>query len=197
MKWTKAYFQELVPPISETTVSEILPFYDPATGSYTVPRDEPVLVSIDFESLCWFATGTYPENHPMNGLYKYSPITEIGWTLLDTRDFTKLKTPPGDRAVDIFKTMKSSHYIINEFRGHFDGKCGNYHETEPYNFAFGKSKYIPTEDIPKILIKRLEQVMKPRNLTKRERDENIPRNIVFLTWAPDLEICTLERFGLD
>jgi hypothetical protein len=60
-RWTKGYFlQELVPPISETTVSEILPSYDPATGSYTLPRDEPVIVSIDFESLCWFATGTCP-----------------------------------------------------------------------------------------------------------------------------------------
>jgi hypothetical protein len=44
---------------------------------------------------------------------------------------------------------------------------------------------------------RLEQVMKPRNLTKRERDENIPRNIEFLTWDPNLEICTLDRFGPD
>ena len=102
-RWTKEYFQqELVPPNSETTVSEILPSYDAATGSYSVPRDEPVFVSIDFETPCWFATGTYPENHPMNGLYKYNPITEICWTILDTRDFTKLKTPPGDRAFYIY-----------------------------------------------------------------------------------------------
>ena len=102
-RWTKEYIQqELVPPISERTVSEILPSYDATTGSYSVPCDEPVIVSIDFESLCWFATGTYPESHPMNGPYKYNPITEIGWTILDTRDFTKLKTPRGDRAFYIY-----------------------------------------------------------------------------------------------
>lgn len=87
--------------------------------------------------------------------------------------------------------------VSPKYLPHFGGNCGPYHETEPYNFAYGKSKYISTEDIPKILNTRLEQVMRPWNRTQRERDENIPRNIVFLTWAPELEMCTLERFGLD
>lgn len=77
--------------------------------------------------------------------------------------------------------MSSSHYIINGFRGQFGRNCEPWHETEPYNFAYGKSKYISTEDTPRTMNRRLAQVMKPRNLTKREKDENIPRNIVFLT----------------
>ncbi|KAJ4025334.1 hypothetical protein NW752_002802 [Fusarium irregulare] len=184
--------------MSAQTFFDLLPSYDEASGSYSLPSDEPIIISIDFEDLCWSAMGTYPQNHPHRGdTYTYRPITEIGWTTLDTRDFNKLKTPPGDRAVDVLKTMSSSHYIINEFRGHFGRNCEPWHETEPYNFAFGKSKYISTDDIPRIVKKRLEQVMKPRNLTKREKDEKIPRNIVFLTWDPQLEIRTLERFGLE
>jgi len=184
--------------MSEQTVSDLLPSYDEASGSYSLPIDEPVIISIDFEDLYWFAMGTYPQNHPRAGrTYTYKPITEIGWTVLDTRDFAKLRTRPGDRAVDIFITMSSSHYIFNEFRGHFGRKCEPWHETEPDNFAYRKSKYISTEDIPKILNKRLVQAMEPRNLTQREKDEKIPRNIVFLTWDPNLEISTLDRFGLD
>lgn len=89
--------------MSEQTFFDLLPSYDEASGSYSLPSDELITVSIDFEDLCWFAMGTYPQNHPRRGdTYTYRPITEIGWTTLDTYDFTKLQMPPEDRAVDIY-----------------------------------------------------------------------------------------------
>jgi hypothetical protein len=157
---------------------------------------------LDFETLCWSTEAKYPEAHYMAGQsYDYKPITEIGWTMLDTRELVKNAVAPGDRASDIFKQMSASHYIINEFRGHCGRNCTNnnswVHETEPYNFAFSKSQYINTADITRILTTRFENALKPRNLTKHERDNKIPRNIVFLAWDAHLELKALDRLGLD
>ncbi|KAL5609047.1 hypothetical protein FOVSG1_003728 [Fusarium oxysporum f. sp. vasinfectum] len=42
--------------------------------------------------------------------------------------------PPGDRAFDLQKKMTASHYIINEFRGHFGDDYRNTKErTKAYN----------------------------------------------------------------
>lgn len=186
--------------LDEWALSEILPVYNEATKSYTPTVDDPIIVSIDFETLCRFAQGTYPGSHWMRGTpYDYNPITEIGWTIFDTRELAKKTTPPGDRAVNLHRQMNASHYIINEFRGHFGRNCNLKwsHETEPYNFAYGTSQYLASEDIATILTRRFENVLKTRNLTKHERTNKIPGNMVFLAWDVHLEMDALDRLDLD
>lgn len=82
---------------------------------------EPILVSIDFEDLCWFMEVQYASGTR----YYFKPITEIGWTWLDTRTMVAFSVPdekpyppPGDRGVNLRGKMKAQHFIINEFRGH-------------------------------------------------------------------------------
>ncbi|KAL4722761.1 hypothetical protein ACLX1H_009999 [Fusarium chlamydosporum] len=108
--------------LDEWALSKILPVYNEATKSYTPTVDDPIIVSIDFETLCRFAQGTYPESHWMRGTpYDYNPITEIGWTIFDTRELAKKTTPPGDSAfslpnVKLFDVQK--HQFIREAFGH-------------------------------------------------------------------------------
>ncbi|EWG43187.1 hypothetical protein FVEG_15536 [Fusarium verticillioides 7600] len=105
--------------------------------------------------------------------------------------------PPGDRASNLFYKMHPSHYIINEFRGHFGGNCGAWHTTEPYSFVFGPSQYINSDQLAPTLESLLTNLLKSRERTAYEKANKIDRNIVFLTWDPTLELDTLARLGLD
>ncbi|KAF5593328.1 hypothetical protein FPCIR_5333 [Fusarium pseudocircinatum] len=149
---------------------------------------EPILVSIDFEDLCWFLTGKYASGSQ----YYYKPITEVGWTWLDTRTMVassvageKPYPPPGDRGFNLRAKMKAQHFIINEFRGHFGAL---YLEQ-------------PNTSIRTILVSTLERqlhhLLKSRERTAYEKANKIDRNVVFLTWDSTLEEDTLARLGLD
>ncbi|RKL41735.1 hypothetical protein BFJ72_g5075 [Fusarium proliferatum] len=173
-----------------------------AASKYVAPENwkAPIFISIDSEDLCWFATGEYA-----NGTqYSYKPTTELGWTWFDTRPMvesyleeTKPYTSPGDRGSNLFYKMHPSHYIINEFRGHFGGNCGAFHVTEPYSFVFGPSQYIDSDQLAPTLESLLANSLKSRERTAYEKANKIDRNIVFLTWDSELEENTLARLGLD
>jgi hypothetical protein len=105
--------------------------------------------------------------------------------------------PPGDRASNLFYKMHPSHYVINEFRGHFGGNCGGWHVTEPHSFVFGPSQYINSDQLAPTLESLLTNLLKSRERTAYEKANKIDRNIVFLTWDPKLELDTLARLGLD
>lgn len=100
----------------------------------------------------------------------------MGWTWFDTRPMVessikeaKQYPPPGDRASNLFYKMHPSHYIINEFRGHFGGNCGKYHVTEPYSFEFGPSQYIDSDQLAPTLESLFKNSLKSRERTKHER----------------------------
>ncbi|KAF5621573.1 uncharacterized protein FTJAE_11206 [Fusarium tjaetaba] len=92
--------------------------------------------------------------------------------------------------------MHPSHYIINEFRGHFGGNCEAWHTTEPYSFVFGPSQYIDSDQLAPTLESPLANLLKSRERTAYEKANKIDRNIVFLTWDSTLELDTLARLGL-
>ncbi|KAM0561825.1 hypothetical protein ACHAPJ_002996 [Fusarium lateritium] len=178
-------------------------FYDPPrqdadSQSYKPSTFDPIFVSINFEYLCMALTGTYPVGHPKKGLkYRYKPITEIGWAVIDTRKITQLRFPPGDRAKDLHKEMGTNHYIVNEFRGHSSSNCNySWHTPGPYNFAFGRSRYIDSKDIVMYLTNALEE-LRMRNRTEDEKGKGTLHKLCFITWDSHPDERTLARLGLD
>ncbi|KAF4963288.1 hypothetical protein FSARC_8690 [Fusarium sarcochroum] len=106
-----------------------------------------------------------------------------------------LKASPGDRAKDLHEKIECKHYIMNEFRGHSDCNCCYpWHTTGRYNFAFGKSGYINTNDVAMYLTAALQEV-RMINRTKNERDNGTLRKVCFITWDSRSEEETLARLG--
>lgn len=82
---------------------------------------------------------------------------------------TKPYPSPGDRGSNLFTKMHPSHFIINEYRGHFGGNCGKYHVTEPYSFAFGPSQYIDSDQLAPTIESLFKNSLKSRERAKHER----------------------------
>ncbi|KAF4963292.1 hypothetical protein FSARC_8694 [Fusarium sarcochroum] len=156
------------------------------------------LVALKINELCRALSGVYPEEHRMKGQkYHYKPITEIGWSILDTRKIVSRNTPPGDRGRNLFKRAESLHYIMNEFRGHFDSNCCNPWDTpEPYTFAYGKSGYIGMDEVERQLTRMFKNV-RTHNRTQQEKKNRLYRKLIFIAWDPRVEDTALARMGLD
>ncbi|KAF4449830.1 hypothetical protein F53441_7025 [Fusarium austroafricanum] len=165
---------------------------------YDSPIAEPIFIALKINELCKILPGVYPEDHPMKGqVYYYKPITEFGWTFIDTRDLAVLSTPPGDRGRILQRHGKVRHYIINEFRGHFGSNCCNACDTsDPYSFAYGTSRYVWMNDV-KQQLERMFGTSRGHNRTPYEKANKIYRNIFFITWDPQVEESALDRMGID
>ncbi|KAM0561822.1 hypothetical protein ACHAPJ_002993 [Fusarium lateritium] len=167
-------------------------------GNYKPPATEPIFVALKFNELCKALSGVYPEEHRMKGQnYHYKPITEIGWSILDTRKITDQSKPPGDRGQNLSKQAFSLHYIISEFRGHSESNCCNPWDTpEPYTFAYGKSGYIGMNEVERELTRTFNHV-RVQNRTQLEKKNGTYRKLLFIAWDPRVEETALVRMGLD
>jgi hypothetical protein len=115
-----------------------------------------IVLGIRFETLCLQKATTF------NSIkVQFSPITEVGISNLDLRDLHNPEfkghslTPPGDRAMNWRKKVNTQHYIVDEYHDHHNGNgvdtpAWNHH-SEPYKFAFGKSKFVKEVDLPALL----------------------------------------------
>ncbi|KAK7432355.1 hypothetical protein QQZ08_000917 [Neonectria magnoliae] len=93
--------------------------------------------------------------------------------------------------------MTPLHYIIEEYQDHWGHICqSDWLHTEPYHFAFGKSRTIPE----RIVADRLHKIFctfQKRNRTAEEIRQNQVREILFLTFDSALAERTLSRLGLS
>jgi len=114
-------------------------------------------------------------------------LTEIGLTVLDTRDLgprTKPQpipgTPPGNRGQGWFKFLRTTHIRIAE---HLHEDCGrSYCKGDPRMFAFGQSVIIKLSNVKR----RLEDWYKNIELRGLAAGET-KRHVIVLTFASYLE----------
>ncbi|CAM1503042.1 Fc.00g078180.m01.CDS01 [Cosmosporella sp. VM-42] len=186
----KAYVSRSVPapyPIS------ILPTFNHQTQTYdSFTAVEPIIVGVDFEDLCMAKVGETDSGRQ----YRYKPITEAGWSFLDVRALRQKGKAPGDRGNELFRQIKTRHFLVDEYRGHWGHHCtAHWHKTSPYLFGFGSSQIIKTDALPHNLNQAFLQLCK-QNRTKEEIVNKKLRQIIFLTWDSQLEENTVARLGL-
>lgn len=172
---------------------KILPRYLPDMGLYEIMETEYILVGLDFKTLC-----KEKKDSDINGEYRYKPLTEAGLAMLDIRALRDHKTAPGDRGNELFQFIKTIHFTVKEFEGHWGHECSSAPWEKPSysRFAFGTSLPISTED----LSNRLSQAMRSlseRNRTPHEEENQELRQLLFLVWDSRVKENTVSRLGLN
>ncbi|OTB02952.1 hypothetical protein M426DRAFT_24182 [Hypoxylon sp. CI-4A] len=167
-----------------------------------------ILVTVDIETLCYekldARTNTF-----------YKPITEVGISWLYATDLhaalelsrtgsssesvsrgrkAKPVTSPGDRGLNLRQFIYSQHYIVKEYSTHTPKSCtSGWHDTEPYNFAFGKSKMIAERDLRQTLERTLQVARKPGH----RKSKNDVYGVNLFAWDSIGEEAHFQRLGLN
>ncbi|RGP78845.1 anion exchange family [Fusarium longipes] len=138
----------------------------------------------------------HPDDHSLHGtFYNSRPITEVGLSWIDTRDFGG--NSPGYRGHHLHKKMKSIHIIVNEYRDHWGDHCkAHWHDTAPYSFAFGKSSFVPESEVIDRLRRKFRDICLI-GISKADKKAGRERNIAFLTWDCSLERRVLAEWKLN
>jgi hypothetical protein len=114
-------------------------------------------------------------------------ITEIGLTVLDTRDLGPRNkpqlvpgTPPGNRGHSWFKFLRTTHLRVSD---HPHENCRrSYCKGSPGSFAFARSSFVKIGDLKR----RLEEWYRNVELLRLAVDEK-KRHVIVLTFASYLE----------
>lgn len=168
-------------------LGSVLPKYSPGLPSILRPPiKDCILVGLDFGYLN--QSKVYESREGTQS--RFNPEVEYGLAELDVRALVENGGVPDDRGHAFFSKIRSQHHIIEEYKGDL-----SLHLTNPYHFAYGRSKILPANELARCLHRQI-RALSTRRLTKTDRSQGVERSLIFLTWnAPSVEN-TLERLGM-